>query len=50
MVDTLARVDMKRALPDGRRQLVITGAFLLEKLVPLSPPTYANLARFITVR
>jgi len=30
MVDTLARVDMKRALPDGRRELVMTGAFLLE--------------------
>ena len=38
--------DMKRALPDGRRQLVMTGAFLLEKLVPLIPPTYANLTRF----
>jgi hypothetical protein len=46
MVDTLARVDVKRALPDGRRQLVMTGVELLEKLVPLIPPTYANLTRF----
>lgn len=38
--------DMKRALPDGRRQLVMTGVELLEKLVPLIPPTYANLTRF----
>ena len=38
--------DMKRALPDGRRQLVITGVELLEKLVPLIPPAYANLTRF----
>ncbi len=35
--------DMKRALPDGRRKLVMTGVELLEKLVPLIPPTYANL-------
>jgi hypothetical protein len=45
--------DMKRALPDGRHRLVMTGAFLLgklEKLVPLLPPTYANLTRFITAR
>ncbi len=46
MVDTLARVDVKRALPDGRHQLVMTGVELLEKLVPLIPPTYANLTRF----
>jgi hypothetical protein len=38
--------DMKRALPDGRRQLVMTGVELLEKLVPLIPPAYANLTRF----
>jgi len=38
--------DMKRALPDGRRRLVMTGVELLEKLVPLIPPTYANLTRF----
>jgi hypothetical protein len=38
--------DMKRALPDGRRKLVMTGVELLEKLVPLIPPTYANLTRF----
>jgi hypothetical protein len=38
--------DMKRTLPDGRRQLVMTGVELLEKLVPLIPPTYANLTRF----
>jgi hypothetical protein len=37
MVDTLARVDVKRALPDGRRKLVMTGVELLEKLVPLIP-------------
>ena len=42
--------DMKRALPDGRRQLVMTGVELLEKLVPLIPPTSANLTRFITAR
>jgi hypothetical protein len=42
--------DMTRALPDGRRRLVMTGAFLLEKLVSLLPPTYANLTRFITAR
>jgi hypothetical protein len=35
MVDTLARVDVKRALPGGRRKLVMTGVELLEKLVPL---------------
>jgi hypothetical protein len=29
-----ARGAVKRALPDGRRQLVMTGAFLLEKIVP----------------
>ena len=38
--------DMKRALPDGRKQLVMTGVELLEKLVPIIPPTYANLTRF----
>jgi hypothetical protein len=38
--------DMKRALPDGRHRLVMTGVELLEKLVPLIPPTYANLTRF----
>jgi hypothetical protein len=38
--------DMKRALPDGRRQLVMTDVELVEKLVPLIPPTYANLTRF----
>ena len=37
---------MKRALPDGRRKLVMTGVKLLEKLAPLIPPTYANLTRF----
>ena len=42
--------DMKRPLQDGRRQLVMTGVELLEKLVPLIPPTYANLTRFITAR
>ncbi len=41
---------MKRALPDGRRKLVMTGAFLLEKLVALIPPTYTSLTRFITAR
>jgi hypothetical protein len=50
MVDTLARVDVKRALPDFRRQLVMTGAFFLEKLVPPIPPVYANLTRFIAAR
>jgi hypothetical protein len=38
--------DMKRALPAGRRRLVMTGVELLEKLVPLIPPTYANHTRF----
>jgi cell division septation protein DedD len=37
---------MKRPLPDGRARLVLTGVELLEKLVPLIPPTYANLTRF----
>jgi hypothetical protein len=50
MVDTLARVDMKRALPDGRRKLVMTGVELLENLVPLIPPVDANLTGFITAR
>jgi hypothetical protein len=50
MVDTLARVDVKRALPDGRRKIVMTGVELLEKLVPLIPPVYANLTRFITAK
>jgi hypothetical protein len=50
MVDTLARVEVKRALPDGLWKLVMTGVELLEKLVPLIPPTYANLTRFITAR
>lgn len=40
--------DMKRALPDGRRCLVMSGVELLDKLVPLIPPTYAYLTRFIT--
>ena len=31
--------DMKRPLQDGRRQLVMTGVELLEKLVPLIPPS-----------
>jgi hypothetical protein len=38
--------DMKRALPDGRARLVLPGVELLEKLVPLIPPVYANLTRF----
>jgi hypothetical protein len=50
MVDTLARVDVKRALPDGRRKIVMTGAFLLEKLVLLISPVYAKLTRFIAAR
>jgi hypothetical protein len=50
MVDTLARVDVKRALPDSRRKLVMTGVELLEKLVPLISPLYANLTRFIAAR
>ena len=37
MLDTLARVDVKRPLPDGRRQLVMTGVEMLDKLVPLIP-------------
>ena len=39
---------MKRPLPDGRRQLVMNGVELLDKLVPLIPPTDANLTRCIT--
>ena len=46
MVLPLARQDMKRALPDGRARLVLTSVELLDKLVPLIPPTYANLTRF----
>ena len=42
--------DMKPPLQDGRRQLVMTGVELLEKLVPVILPTYANLTRFITAR
>ena len=38
-VDMLARVDMKHALPDRRRKLVMTGVFLFENLVSLIPPT-----------
>ena len=38
--------NMKRSLPDGRSQLVMTGVELLKKLVPLVPPAYANLTRF----
>ena len=37
---------MKRSLPDGRSELVMTGVELLKKLVPLVPPAYANLTRF----
>jgi hypothetical protein len=37
---------MKRPLPDGRARLVLTGVELIEKLVPLIPPVYANLTRF----
>ena len=37
---------VKRPLPDGRARLVLNGALLLEKLVPLIPPTDANLTRF----
>jgi hypothetical protein len=43
MVDTLVRVDVKRPIQDGRKQLVMTGVELLEKFVPLIPPTDANL-------
>jgi len=39
-------IAMKRPLPDGRARLVLTGALLLDKLLPLIPPTYANLTRF----
>ena len=46
LLDGRFAYDMKRLLPDGRRQLVMTGVELLEKLVPLIPPTYANLTRF----
>jgi Putative transposase/Transposase zinc-binding domain len=37
---------MKRPLPDGRSRLVLTGVELIERLVPLIPPVYANLTRF----
>ena len=46
LLDGRFTYDMKRPLPDGRRQLLMTGVQLLEKLVPLIPPTYANLTRF----
>ncbi len=42
-VDTLARVNMKHALPDRRRKLVMTGVSLFENLVSLFPPTCAEL-------
>jgi hypothetical protein len=42
MAGPLARNRVKRALPDGRWKLVMTGVELLEKLVPLISPTYAN--------
>jgi hypothetical protein len=35
---------MKRPLPDGRARLVLSGVELLERLVPLIPLVYANLA------
>ena len=50
LLDGRFAYDMKRPLPDGRRQLVMTGVELLEKLVPVILPTYANLTRFITAR
>lgn len=37
---------MKRALPDGRTHLVLTGMELLRKLAPLVPPPRFNLLRF----
>ena len=50
LLDGRFAYDMKRALPDGRRKLVMSGVEILDKLVPLIPPTYANLTRFITAR
>ena len=50
LLDGRFAYDMKRPLPDGRRQLVMTGVELLEKLVLVILPTYANLTRFITAR
>ena len=38
--------NMKRPLPDGRSRLVMTGVELIERIVPLIPPVYANLTRF----
>ncbi|MCC7075343.1 MAG: transposase [Deltaproteobacteria bacterium] len=37
---------MKRPLPDGRTQLVLTGEELLKKLAPLIPPPRQHLLRF----
>lgn len=37
---------MKRALPDGRTHLVLTGMELLRKLAPLVPPPRFHLLRF----
>jgi hypothetical protein len=38
--------EMKRAQPDGRRHLVMTGIELLRKLTPLIPPPWSNLTRY----
>jgi hypothetical protein len=38
--------DIKRPLPDGRSRIVMTGVELIERIVPLIPPVYANLTRF----
>lgn len=40
---------MKRALPDGRTHLVMTGMELLRKLAPLVPPPRYHLLRFAGV-
>ena len=45
----MAAVRLGRPRRRGR-QLVMTGVELLEKLVPVILPTYANLTRFITAR
>jgi hypothetical protein len=42
--------DMKLPLPDGRSGLVTTGVALIERIVPLISPVYANLTRCDAVR
>ena len=40
------RYELKRPLPGGRTELVLTGARLLQRLTALIPPPRANLTRY----